>query len=190
MKQNSVIVKVINGIEILVIEVDGKKRVPIRPICDAIGVTYQGQIDKIKEDDILGSTLMLSLMVGADGKEREMQTIPYEFSFGWLFTINPKNVSESARENVIVYKKECYLALYEYFEGVRKFLEEKESQMEKAIETVKTAKRNFNKARDIKYREENRLSDLSKVTYEQYKLNGFQMELDMDNEFDGGQDDE
>jgi hypothetical protein len=31
-------------------------------------------------------------MVATDGKKREMVTIPYRFVFGWLFTINSKNV--------------------------------------------------------------------------------------------------
>lgn len=37
-------------------------------------------------------------MVAADGKQREMLCLPIRYVFGWLFTINPANVNEEARE--------------------------------------------------------------------------------------------
>ena len=46
--------------------------IPIRPICDALGVSYERQYRKAKEDDILGSTVALRATVGADGRQREM----------------------------------------------------------------------------------------------------------------------
>ena len=93
--------------------------IPIRPICDALGVAYHGQYMKIKDDKFLSSTVMLSITVGADGKQREMVCIPLRFIFGWLFTINPANVSEGAKESVMRYRLECYNALYDHFAMVR-----------------------------------------------------------------------
>ena len=46
--------------------------IPIRPICETLGVAYQPQIAKVKDDSILGSTVTLSVTVGADGRQREM----------------------------------------------------------------------------------------------------------------------
>ncbi len=177
MKSKEFVISVINGIEILLLDVDGKKRVPIKPICQALGIDHDSQRKKIQADEILSSVAVLSTSTGTDGKEYQMLTIPYELSFGWLFSINPKNVAESARENVLKYKMECYYALYEYFEGIRKFLQEKEKQMGNSLARVKEAKRNFNSARDLKYKEENMMAEISKVTYNEYKENGFQMDL-------------
>ncbi len=58
--------------------------------------------------------------VAADGKQREMLCLPVEFIFGWLFTINPDNVNEDAREAVRRYRMECYRTLYRHFTGTQK----------------------------------------------------------------------
>lgn len=97
----------------------GEVLIPIRPICDALGVNSNGQIEKIKSDPILGATDKLSLSVAPDGRQREMVCLPLQYVFGWLFTINPGNVDERAKEAVIRYKKECYDALYNHFARAR-----------------------------------------------------------------------
>jgi hypothetical protein len=61
----------------------------------------------------LSSTGVIMTSVAADGKERKMYCIPFEFVFGWLFTINPVNVKEESREGLIKYQQECYYVLYE-----------------------------------------------------------------------------
>ena len=98
---------------------NGEVLIPIRPICDALGVNSNGQIEKIKSDPILGATDKLSLSVGPDGRQREMVCLPLQYVFGWLFTINPGHVDERAKEAVIRYKKECYDALYNHFDRAR-----------------------------------------------------------------------
>lgn len=102
----------INEIDIIVTE-DGM--VPIKPICDALGIDVDSQRKKIQEDEDLGSTAVLSTAVGADGKEREMCCLPHKFIYGWLFTINPKNVKPEAKENVRKYRMKCYKALFCHF---------------------------------------------------------------------------
>lgn len=76
---------------------DAKKLVPIKPICEALGIDYASQFTKIKNDEDLSSTVVLSTIVATDGKEREMVCLPMEFIFGWLFTINHKNVKPEAQ---------------------------------------------------------------------------------------------
>ena len=97
----------------------GEVLIPIRPICDALGVNSNGQIEKIKSDPILGATDKLSLSVGPDGRQREMVCLPLQYVFGWLFTINPANVSEEARPAVKRYRLDCYDALYNHFTRAR-----------------------------------------------------------------------
>jgi hypothetical protein len=60
----------------IVIGENGQKFVPIKPICEAIGVSIQGQIEKLESDDIIGSVIKLCLTTGADGKEYKMTCIP------------------------------------------------------------------------------------------------------------------
>ncbi len=166
----------INNVEIVVIE-NGEKRVPIKPICEALGVNYSTQLEKLKSDEILGSVILLRGTTGSDGKEYKMQTIPFKYVFGWLFTINPKNVAPEAKEAVIKYKLACYDALYEHFEGLQKFLQEKEKSVETNTETLKLAKKSFNNAKDVLRNTEEELYRVAKLTYEEYKNQGFQLSL-------------
>lgn len=94
--------------------------VPIRPICQALGISNKAQHRRIYDDHILSSVVSIVDTTGADGKSYEMLCLPVRFIFGWLFSIDDKLVSESARENVVRYKLECYNALYDYFSGVQK----------------------------------------------------------------------
>lgn len=77
----------VNNVAIQVISENGTKLVPVKPICEALGIDEDAQRRKLKEDDFLSSTTVLSTAVGADGKDREMVCIPYKYVFGWLFTI-------------------------------------------------------------------------------------------------------
>lgn len=125
--------------------------VPIRPICTAIGVDYKSQYEKLQNDEILASTVVLSTTVGADGKDREMICLPLRYIYGWLFTINPKNVAPEAKETVTKYRLECYNALYRHFESIRnktilnreaeaKLLEEK-SHIEEEEKSLRSRKK-------------------------------------------------
>lgn len=44
-----------NGVSIPVATKDGQSYLPIKPICEAIGIAFQPQNDKIKEHPILSS---------------------------------------------------------------------------------------------------------------------------------------
>ena len=114
--EKSVAVAKINNVEIVVIR-NGSEMVPVKPICEALGIDFSSQLQKLKNDEILGSTVVMNTTVGADEKNREMVTIPLKFVFGWLFTIDPSRVKPEAKEIVIKYKLACYEALYEYFIG-------------------------------------------------------------------------
>ena len=118
----------INNVDIIVIE-NGEKWAAVKPICEALKVAANKQITKIKNDEILSSVSTLRVSTGKDGKQYEMFCIPYKYVFGWLFSINPKNVSEAARPLVLKYKIACYDALYYHFTAHSEFLEEKQMSL-------------------------------------------------------------
>lgn len=91
--------------------------IPIRPICEALGVDHKAQREKIKEHYIFGSVGVLSTSTGKDGKQYEMLCIPAGYVLGWLLTINPANVKEEVRGMFASYQAECYNALYRHFFG-------------------------------------------------------------------------
>lgn len=121
----------INGIDIVTVEKDGDIHVPIKPICEAIGIAFQPQHIKLQEDDFLASTVTIIVTVAADGKEREMVCLPLRYIYGWLATINPGKVAESARKAVSRYRRECYDVLYEHFTGtMRRTIETNNAEIE------------------------------------------------------------
>lgn len=115
MKQN--LISKINGIEIYAVTTDSRIFVPVKPICQAIGIDSEGQRQRIARHYILGPVAFTIKATGADGKNYEMLSLPLEFVYGWLFTIDANQVSEDARERVAQYQRECYDALYDHFSG-------------------------------------------------------------------------
>ena len=108
----------VNNVDI--IATSDEQLIAIRPICEALGIGAEAQRQKIMEHPILASTALLSKVLAGDGREREMLCLPIRCIFGWLFTINPSNVNEEAREALIRYQHECYDALCHHFFGTQK----------------------------------------------------------------------
>jgi hypothetical protein len=146
MKAETRTVAIINKSKILVIE-NGQKLVPIKPICEALGIDVDSQRKKINDDDILSSVAVLSTATGSDGKGYSMFCIPFKYVFGWLFTINPANVKEEAREAITEYKRKCYDVLYQSFSDAQEFLEEKQSLIELKLDELEQITSNFNSAK-------------------------------------------
>ena len=154
----------VNGIEIAAVRDENHNVfVPVKPICDAIGVAYERQFSKLKEHEILAPTITLEVMVAADGKQREMACIPLEFVYGWIFTINPTNVSDKARESVIRYQLECYQALYRHFAGsMRRRVEENEAEIA-ALKAVNNAIIRVKEAKAVQREAEDNLAAIRKA---------------------------
>lgn len=115
---NEKIIARVNNVNI--VSTSDEQLVAIKPICEALGIAYQAQQLKIKEDEDLSSVNTLSMLTGADGKQYEMLCLPIRYIFGWLFTINSKNVKSEAQDSVRAYRRMCYDALYNYFFGGQK----------------------------------------------------------------------
>lgn len=164
----------VNNVEIVAGN-DEKKLVPIRPICDALGISYQPQIAKLKEHKILSSVVTLSVTTGADKKQYEMSCLPLEFVFGWLFTINASNVKEEARESVLNYQMECYQALFRYFTEPQIFLQEKQKLIEEKKEVYKECKRNFKDAEKLMRESMKTLDKIIHVSIDEWRDNNRQL---------------
>lgn len=159
--------------------IDGKEKlVPIKPICQALEVNYSSQLEKIKSDEILGSTVPLRGIVAADGKEREMACIPFKLVFGWLFTINPKNVKPEAREQIIKYRLECYDALFNYFTDQGEFLEQKQKALEKQLEEVERIRCDYSDHKKLLADAKKALNDIKELTFEEWQMNKRQLSIE------------
>jgi hypothetical protein len=163
----STVVAKVNDVQIVVIE-NGEKRVAIKPICDALGIDIDSQRQKLQKDEILSSVTVLSTATGSDGKTYQMVTIPFKFVFGWLFTINPKNVREEARETVTRYKLACYEALYNHFAAQNEFLEERQKAIDVHLERVNKIRSDFNHAKAELKKASEALEEARKISFHEW----------------------
>lgn len=145
----------INGVAIVTVDHNGEIFVPIKPICDAIGIDVDAQRNKLNADEFFNSTTAIITAVAADDKEREMYCIPLRDVYGWLATINPGKVAPEARETVTRYRRECYDILYAHFTGsMRRTIETNNAEIEllnqinSAISDEKEAKARRKKAEE------------------------------------------
>lgn len=168
----------INQVEIQMVSNTKEKLVPIKPICEALGIDEDAQRRKLNEDDFLNSVTVLSLATGSDGKRYEMVCLPLEFIFGWLFTINPKNVKEEAREAVSKYRIECYRALYKHFSSQAEFLSEKQALLEQQLEYVEMVKSEFSSAKSRLAEAQKKLSEVRSLTLEDWEENNRQLKIE------------
>lgn len=104
-----------HGNEIAVIEKDGKQYVAMKPIVEAMGLDWKKQHALIHRDPVLSSTVTVTGVVAEDGKKREMVCLPLDYLNGWLFKIPASRYTGKKREAIIMYQKECYKALFDYF---------------------------------------------------------------------------
>ncbi len=184
MKQRTKTLAIINDQSILLIE-NGDRLVPIKPICDALGIDAKAQRSKIQDDVFLSSTGVLSTSVAGDGKEREMFCLPFKYVFGWLFTINPANVKEEAREAVLNYRAQCYDALYDHFTAYADFNNDRIKVVESKVEAVEKIREEFNASKKRLDKAKQELNDVRSITFEMWKANGRQLEMfDQDNNQD------
>jgi hypothetical protein len=139
MKAQTKSVGFVNQVNISIIE-NGQQLVPIKPICEALGIDSKNQRSRIQEDEILNSVGVLSTSTGSDGKQYEMFCLPARYIFGWLFSINPANVKPEAKEAVIQYKKLCYDILYDAIVGVYEEVDETLKEKAKALVDIKAIK--------------------------------------------------
>lgn len=170
----------VNDVEIQIVYRGEEKWIPIRPICDALGIDVEGQRKKIEIDDFLKSVAESKSATGADGKTYEMLCLPYQFIFGWLFTINPKNVKPEAQEAVLKYRTECYEALFKYFTEPELFLREKQKHIELALAKYDSYRDNFKNAKLMMDDARKELDEVRKFSIDEWRENNRQLRLNFE----------
>jgi ferritin-like metal-binding protein YciE len=107
----------------VLIQTNGRQEilVPVRPICDYLGVDWSAQYRRINRDAVLAESVQgvaVTTTPSADGRGgglQEMMCLPLKFLPGWLFGINADRVKAELREKIVRYQRECYDVLAEAF---------------------------------------------------------------------------
>lgn len=100
------------GNSLFVVEHNGEAYTPMRPIIDGMGMTYQGQAEKLKSRFAKG---VREILIPTKGGEQTMLCLALRKLNGWLQTISPNKVKPEIRDRVIQYQEECDDVLYEYW---------------------------------------------------------------------------
>ena len=159
---------------------DPRQLVPIKPICDALGIDAKAQRNRIDRDEILNSTGVIMTSVAADGKEREMYCIPLRYVFGWLFSIDTNRVDEEVRPLVIKYKMQCYDVLYDHFSSYACFVNQKQKRQAEDWARIQILKKEFHEAKNKLAKATKQMTMTVDYSFVQWKANGKQLILDFD----------
>ncbi len=80
--------------------------VPVNLLCEALGVSRSGQIERIQRDPVLSEELKGCRVTRHPGGEQVMSCLPLKYVRGWLFGINATRVKAEVRDKLIQYQRE------------------------------------------------------------------------------------
>ncbi|WP_069164891.1 phage antirepressor N-terminal domain-containing protein [Nocardia altamirensis] len=101
------------GDPLLATLLEGKPFAALRPMCDALGIAFSSQLQKLRTKS--WAVVLMSNTTGSDGKIYEMAMIDRRTLTMWLATIDENRVGEAARAIVRAYQTEAADALDAYF---------------------------------------------------------------------------
>lgn len=101
-----------HGSNLYVVNYNGEPYVPMKPIVEGMGLTWQSQFEKLKQRFSKGIT---EIVIPSKGGEQSMICLALRKLTGWLHTISPNKVKPEIRDKVIKYQEECDDVLYEYW---------------------------------------------------------------------------
>ena len=105
-----------HGAQLVTTIVNGVPHVALRPICEAIGLDWEGQRARIGRHPILGSVAFMTKATGGDGKQYEMTCLPLNMLNGWLFGVDASRVNPDAQDRLLDYQRECFDVLASYWQ--------------------------------------------------------------------------
>lgn len=95
--------------------------VPLRPMCDYMGLSFAGQRERINRDPVLSESVRFVRVTRTNpaGGNPNMMALPLKFIPGWLFGISVNRVRPELQERITLYQRECYDVLWEAFQTGR-----------------------------------------------------------------------
>jgi hypothetical protein len=107
-------------ITVVVVSADGAEQlvyVPLRPICEYLGIDWSSQRRRITNDPVLSRRARSVAVTATEaGGRREMTCLPLDFLNGWLFGVSTNRIKDdNIRERLIRYQDECYSVLAKAF---------------------------------------------------------------------------
>jgi hypothetical protein len=111
-----------HGTEIVCVQLEGTVFVVLKPVVEAIGLAWNGQLERIKRDAVLREGMRMVRIPFLRGGNQDAVALRLDRLHGWLFTVDSGRVREALRERVQLFQRECYDVLYAHFSGEREKL--------------------------------------------------------------------
>lgn len=143
--------------QVMATVVDGQPLVSLRHCCEAIGMAYSSQLEKLRRRS--WAVVRLEGMTAADGKSYPTAVIDRRTFTMWLGGIDENRVNEAARPVLVAFQAEAADALDAYFNG-RAVVAPAMNQLDvlrSALDQIEAAQRNATEARAIASKTEARL---------------------------------
>ena len=94
-------------------EIDGQPYVPIRPISDALGLSWARQFRKLTANPKRWGVALTA--TPSAGGMQQTHCLPLRKVPGWLMTIQPGRVKPEVRDKLLRYQAECDDVLWAYW---------------------------------------------------------------------------
>ncbi|MDP9315065.1 MAG: ORF6C domain-containing protein [Chloroflexota bacterium] len=93
--------------------------VPLRPLCDYLGLSWNAQRERIHRDPVLDEALRFARITRANssGGDPNVLCLPLEFLPGWLFGVSTNRVRPELQEKILRYRRECFRVLWRAFQA-------------------------------------------------------------------------
>jgi len=101
------------GDTILAVETEDGLFVALKPICERLGIGWQGQHRKLSNQGRPWG--MVHLMIPSAGGPQETTCLPVHLLAAWLFTVHPSKVNPEIRDSLIRYQTEAADVLDRHF---------------------------------------------------------------------------
>ena len=139
------------GEEVLIVQHEGQPYVPVRHICDNLGVSWEPQYLKLtKASERWGVTIMVT--EGIAGGKRQMLCLPLHKVPAWLMSITAHKVKPEIKPKLLAYQAECDKALWRYWTKDRlettSLAKDGRAVVSYTLEQVLKMQHRFNEAQD------------------------------------------
>lgn len=111
---NSLVPVSFHGATLATSTIDGVPYVAMRPICEAIGLDWTAQLQRIKRHPVLARGVVVITVPSASGDQLTTM-LPLNKLNGWLFGVSANRVAPEIRDKLIAYQTECFEVLAKHF---------------------------------------------------------------------------
>lgn len=103
--------------QIMTVKTDDAVRVVMKPIVEALGLTWQGQLERMKRHYVISKGISVTLIPSAGGMQ-EAVTLDLEQFHGWLVTLVPDRIKDEEKRDLIIrYQTDAFRVVFEHFHG-------------------------------------------------------------------------